>query len=137
MRTDIFIFCVVLFAPVIAGCSEDDATMATEKAPVTLNWSGVTINLDETPTWCLTRSNSWVALSNYRDKSQYYISWEGGMSLGLKKNAQLKVSTDGGKPETQALTAFEISTDGVNYTYSFTGDNGASGTFTFPIDEEL
>lgn len=137
MRTDIFIFCAVLCSSVMVGCSEDDAVVTPEKVPVTLNWSGVTINLDESPTWCLTRSNSSVALTNYRDKSQYYIVWDGGMSPGPKTNAELKISTDGGKPETQKLTAFEISTDGVNYTYSFSGDNGVSGTFTFPIDEEL
>ena len=137
MRTDLFILCTVLFSPVLAGCSEEETSFTPEKVSVTLNWRGITVNLDESPSWCLTRSNSCVALTNYREKSQYYISWDGGMTPGKKTNARLKISTDGSKPETQELTAFEISTDGVNYTYSFTDSNGASGIFSFPIDEEL
>ena len=137
MKTDLFILSAVLFSSVFIGCSEEETILTPEKVSVTLNWNGIKINLDESPSWCLTRSNSWVALTNYPEKSQYYINWDGGMSPGKKTNAQLKISTEGSKPETQELTSFEISTDGVNYTYSFTGSNGASGIFTFPIDEEL
>lgn len=136
MKKKSYILMAALAAMSMAACSEDDDVLVPEKLPVEMSWDGLTINQEESPQWCVTRSNSWAAMTNISEKSQYYLSWEGGMNPGEKSNAMLKISSHGSKPVEYELSTFIITSDGVNYTYSFSNTAGASGSFTFPLENE-
>lgn len=136
MKTKSYIFLAALTALSMAACSDDNEVIVPEKSPVEMTWDGLTINQNESSEWCVSRSNSWAAMTNVSEKSQYYLSWDGGMDPGEKSNAILKISSHGSKPVEYGLSNFVITTDGVNYTYSFSNTAGASGSFTFPIETE-
>lgn len=136
MKKKSYIFLAALAALSMAACSEDNDVIIPEKSPVEMIWDGLTINQNESPQWCVSRSNSWVAMTNVSEKSQYYLSWDGGLSVGEKSNASLRISANGSKPVEYELSTFVITYDGVNYTYSFSSADGASGSFTFPLETE-
>lgn len=118
----------------LAACDNDENVMIPEKNPVEMSWDGVSINQEESPQWCMARSNHWIALSDYESKSQYFLTWEGGFVSGKKENAVLMVSSNGSKPVQYELATLEILSEGVNCTILFADYNGATGRFQFPFE---
>lgn len=117
-----------------AACSDSDKVEIPDSATVEVSWDGLTINQEESPEWCLARSNKWIALSNYDEKTQYYLSWDGGYTSGAKENAVLQVSLNGGAPEEYLLSSMNVANDGVNCVITFSNSNGATGKFEFPLE---
>lgn len=115
---------------------DEEALTASEEKFTALTWNETNINTAESPQWCLSRSNNWVALTNYNEKKQYYIKWDGGMSKGIKKNPIFKISTNGESPKDQSIKSMELHSDGIYCTITFTGENGESGVFIFPLSGE-
>lgn len=118
----------------LAACDDDENVIIPEKNPVEMSWDGVSINQEESPQWCMARSNRWIALSDYESKSQYYLTWEGGFVSGMKENAVLRVSSNGSNPVQHELSTLEIFSDGVNCTILFADHNGTTGKFQFPFE---
>lgn len=128
------IFIPAVLAVFMTACSDEPETfIMPEEGPTTLSWDSVVINVDDDSDWCLSRSNSWVAFTDYDNKSQYMLQWEGGMDNGEKHDAVLKVALNGGAPQENSITTFTLTQDGVNCIISFTTTDGKSGMFNFPL----
>lgn len=123
-----------VLAVFMTACSDEpEAFIMPEEGPTTLSWDSVMISVDDDSDWCLSRSNSWVAFTDYDNKSQYVLQWEGGMNNGEKQDAILKVALNGQAPQEYTISKCVLSQDGVNCSIDFTATNGNSGTFTFPL----
>ena len=123
-------------AAVFAGCSKDDDTEYQREPtlPVTLEWNGVEIDQTEGTEWCLTRSNKLVAFTNYDEKTQYCLTWEGGLKKGEKENPVLYVSKDGSLPEEYKVSYLLLDSNGINTTLTFQCEDGTSGKIVYAIE---
>lgn len=92
-----------------------------------------TISIANDIDWTLTRTNKYVALSNYEEKTQYYLTWEGGITSGKKSDGKMRVSTNGSQPVDSGLTEVEVVNDGVNCKVHFVTEGNKEGTFIFPL----
>lgn len=129
------IFLSTLLAVFLTACSDDEPQtyVAPEAGPTTLSWDGEVINVDDDSDWCMSRSNCWVAFTDYDNKSQYLLQWEGGMNSGEKHDALLKVALNGSSPQVSTVTTCTLTHDGVNCTINFTTADGETGAITFPL----
>ncbi len=132
MKT-IYNILLLLFLTFVTACSNEEVIIPAEKSPAIITWDGVTINVEQSPQWCVARSNRWVAFTNYGEKSQYHISWDGDMAMGKKEKALLRISDNGGAPVDYRLKSLELSSDGINCTLTFVGINGETGSLIFPL----
>lgn len=117
----------------LAGCSDDEVLQPIEKADVSFSWVNMNVNVSENPQWSFSRSNHWVAMTNYAEKTQCYIEWHGDMAQGEKTDGQLKIAQNGAIPVTHKLKNLTLSSDGINCTLSFLSEDNYSGTFVFPL----
>ena len=129
----ILLFVFTIFMLTFYSCSKEHNVSVIEKKSATITWNEENINFAESSQWCLSRSNRWIAMTNYSQKTQYYIEWEGGMSEGIKRNPMFKISNNGNGPTNQNITTLELKSDGINCTLTFSGKNGESGFLTFPL----
>lgn len=126
----LFISCSLL---TLLSCNDEKTAPVITSNDTIITWGDETIDTSESSQWCLSRSNSWIALTNYNERTQYYMEWEGGMSQGIKSNPRFRISTNGGSPISQSINELELKSDGINCTLTFTGENGQSGSITFPL----
>ena len=73
------------------------------------------IALDRPNDWGLTFSDQFVAITNIDKKSQYQLTWNGGLSPGKKSNAVLKVVKYGQLAEITLLSDITIVNGGSDY----------------------
>ena len=131
----VLMYASVLAAALTAGCSKEEAPYEREPTlPVTMEWANVDINQTEDLDWCLTRSNSMVAFTNYPEKTQYCLTWEGGLKPGLKENARLYAAVDGAVPTEYKVSRLDIESNGINTTLTFECENSTKGKIVYAIE---
>ncbi|RRN77921.1 hypothetical protein EIM50_17155 [Pseudoxanthomonas sp. SGD-10] len=94
----------------------DDNNTNLEK----FSWRNETILLNQANHWGSTYSNHSFAISNLESKSQFYLTWEGGLSPGQKSKPVLKIVKNGTLVETTFLSTLYIfaENDGFHITFS-------------------
>lgn len=117
----------------LCSCATESVYTSDNRVPSGLKWNDMEIDPTVDTKWSLSRSNSWVALTNYNEKSQVYLSWEGGMGEGNKENAILKHSENGQAPIEYPLESLSMSHDGENLSIIFTGQNNEKGSIKIPL----
>ena len=122
---------VIAGAAVLSSCSDDNygKVALPEPQPVSIQWSGLNVDLQRDSDWSMSRSNKWVAFTNYDEKTQYYVNW-GDETLIMK------VIENGAQPKTYNLKSIDFKNDGVNGTITFLDENNNRGTITYPVWEE-
>lgn len=118
------LICILLTASVVA-CNDEPEGPAVEHVTATpaLVWDGTTIPLGEDNGWSLSRTNQWIAVTNYTAKSQYVLRL---------MDKTLSVALDGHTPKTVALDSVSTVSDGVRATYTFTSES-KQGTLTIEL----
>ena len=126
------IFLPAIFAMILTGCSDSpEDFVVPEEGPIEMSWDGLTVKVEDGSDWCLSRSNSWIAMTNYANKTQYYLQWEGGMESGDKTEVVFKIALDGAAPQEYEISSCSLSHDGINCSITFSSNTGEKGCFTF------
>ena len=122
---------VIAGTAVFSSCSDDSNgnIVIPEALPVSIQWNDLTLNFQDDSDWSMSRSNKWVAFTNYDDKTQYYLNWGDATPL-------LKVVENGAQPEVYNLKSIDFKNDGVNGTITFVDENGRKGIISYPVWEE-
>ena len=71
-------------------------------------WQGTSIQLDRENLWSLTRFPNRAAVTNFKEKTQYFLYWEGNMTDGHKPEALLKIGRYGNPVQTIRLDQLTI-----------------------------
>ena len=117
----------------LCSCATESIYYSDSKLPSGLKWNDMEIDPTVDTKWSISRSNSWVALTNYNEKSQVFLSWDGGMGEGNKENAILKHSENGQAPIEYPLESLSMSHDGENLSIIFSGHNNEKGSIKIPL----
>ena len=96
-------------------------------------WKNYEANLATNDEWCISRSNSWIAFTNYDTKTQYMVNWEGGMSNGEKENATVSLLKTGNNPLVYKIAYFNVDSDGTDCTINFLTTDKSEGVIHFPL----
>ena len=120
-------------ALMFTGCSTESEIFVPLEVDNGLVWQSFSVDPQNNTDWSTSRSNKWIAVTNYEEKSQYLIEWEGGMNSGEKENATLKISQNGGAPVEYPLQSLILYNDGENCSMSFTGLNKEKGSIKIPL----
>lgn len=118
-------------AAVFPSCSDDtaDSVALPEPQPVSIQWNGLTVNLQKDNDWSMSRSNKWVAFTNYGEKTQYHICWG-------EDTPAITVVENGKTSGTLGIKTIDFKNDGVNGTITFTDENNNKGVIIYPVWEE-
>jgi hypothetical protein len=71
-------------------------------------WDGTKIELDKVNNWSTTILFDRYAVTSIADKKQYVIAWSGGLTVGDKTAATLKIAADGQQTQTVSLTKLTV-----------------------------
>ena len=114
-----------------SSCSDDKAesVILPEPQPASIQCNGLNVNLKTDNDWSMSRSNKWVAFTNYDEKTQYYISWG-------EEAPSVKVVENGKAPSELNIKSIDFKNDGVNGTITFTDENNDQGIIIYPVWEE-
>ena len=100
---------IILSAGLPPACKEDDGNISSpQEVTPSFFWEGSSFQLETDNGWGITRFANRVALSNFHQKCQYHLSWDGGSGAGEKTNGILKISEAGKKLQTIRLDALLI-----------------------------
>lgn len=82
------------------------------------------VELDKANSWGFTCYENKVVMTNYSEKSQYVLAWDGDLGVGTKENAKLTVVKAGEVSEPLTLAGMEVLdvTDG-RYSVAFSSTN--------------
>ena len=83
-------------------------TASPQEVTPSFFWEGSSFQLEADNGWGITRFANRVALSNFHQKCQYHLSWDGGSGAGEKTNGILKIAEAGKKLQTIRLDALLI-----------------------------
>lgn len=127
---------LAIMAAAVSSCNDDDVTnpeVSVINDAEAFVWNGENIALDADNGWSLSRTNSWIAVTNNGQQTQYMLKWQGGMATGAKTDATLSFAVNGGKPVTTPVSDMSLTTDGTRCQIVFTAD-GRAGSLTFAIN---
>lgn len=109
IHTFVIAFQFIILSAVLTACKEDDGNISSpQKVTPSFFWEGSSFQLEADNGWSITRFANRVALSNFHQKCQYHLSWDGGSGAGEKTNGILKISEAGKKLQTIRLDALLI-----------------------------
>ena len=96
----------------LSCCAEESLTINVIEAerPLVAEfiWRYDSIQLEIPNNWSLTRFRNRAAVTNFEEKTQYFLYWEGGMTDGEKSNALLKVGKQGQAAESIELDHLSV-----------------------------
>lgn len=128
---------LVILAPAIfTACEDDDHAATTTELTPAFTWADTNIPLETDNGWGVTRYKDHIALSNFNEKCQYLLAWDGNMANGEKSNAFLKIAQAGRQLQNLPLDKLSIRfIDGKYYRIEFAqGDK--TGTLILSIDTD-
>jgi lipoprotein len=109
IHTFVIAFQFIILSAVLTACKEDDGNISSpQEATPSFFWEGSSFQLEADNGWSITRFANRVALSNFHQKCQYHLSWDGGSGAGEKTNGILKIAEAGKKLQTIRLDALLI-----------------------------
>ena len=109
MHTPVLACLLFFLSAVLTACKEDDGNISSpQEVTPSFFWEGSSFQLEADNGWSITRFANRVALSNFHQKCQYHLSWDGGSGAGEKTNGILKISEAGKKLQTIRLDALLI-----------------------------
>ena len=109
IHTFVIAFQFIILSAVLTACKEDDGNISSpQEVTPSFFWEGSSFQLEADNGWGITRFANRVALSNFHQKCQYHLSWDGGSGAGEKTNGILKIAEAGKKLQTIRLDALLI-----------------------------
>ena len=124
IHTFVIAFQFIILSAVLTACKEDDGNISSpQEVTPSFFWEGSSFQLETDNGWGITRFANRVALSNFHQKCQYHLSWDGGSGAGEKTNGILKIAEAGKKLQTILLDKLLIEDiDGMYYNIHFQKD---------------
>lgn len=113
-----------------SACKDNDVagvSIATRTTPA-FYWQSTAIQLDTAYNWTVTRYKNYIALTNYDEKCQYVLSWDGDLSDGTKTDAILQTSKQGSELQTDTLDVLTLENVYGTYYYFALGKGETNGT---------
>lgn len=105
IHTFVIAFQFIILSAVLTACKEDDGNISSpQEVTPSFFWEGSSFQLETDNGWGITRFANRVALSNFHQKCQYHLSWDGGSGAGEKTNGILKIAEAGKKLQTIVST---------------------------------
>ena len=96
IHTFVIAFQFIILSAVLTACKEDDGNISSpQEVTPSFFWEGSSFQLEADNGWGITRFANRVALSNFHQKCQYHLSWDGGSGAGEKTNGILKIAEAG------------------------------------------
>lgn len=135
MKKNLLYTSLFLLTAVVAGCSNDDNVTQPEKEQLnySFKWKGYEADATNETEWCMSRSNRWVAFTDFEKKTQFMVNWSGGMSDGEKEDATVSLTREGNQPVKYRIAYFNLTKDGEDCTIDFITSDGSEGVVHFPL----
>ena len=112
IRTSIHLISVGLFTFIILlSCTKTEVSLPPQEEQTLTPgfvWQSTSIQLNTENLWSLTRFQNRAAVTNFKEKTQYFLYWEGDMTDGVKQEALLKVGRYGNPIQTIKLDQLTI-----------------------------
>lgn len=136
INTLTFALLVILAPALLTACEDDDCATIPTELTLAFTWGDTNIPLEVDNGWGVTRYKDHIALSNFNEKCQYLLTWDGNMGNGEKSNAFLKIAKVGEQLQNLQLDKLSILfIDGKYYRIEFAQGN-KTGTLILSIDTE-
>lgn len=129
IRTSVIAFRFIILSAVLTACNENDRNDSPlrEVTPA-FSWDEDSFRLETDNGWGITRFANRIALSNFSQKRQYHLSWNGSSGVGEKTDGVLKIAEAGKELQTIPLDKLLIEDiDGMYYNIRFQ-KSGKTGT---------
>lgn len=129
------IYILLLLPAVLGSCVTEDSVCVPEITPLNYSFKWKSYEADATNDyeWCMTRSNRYVAFTDYDSQTQFMVKWDGGMSDGDKEDATVSLTREGKEPLVYKIAYFNLTKEGENCTIDFLTSDGSEGLIHFPL----
>lgn len=124
IHTFILAFQFIILPVVFTACKDDGGNISPlQEATPAFSWEENSFLLETDNGWGITRFSNRIALSNFSQKRQYHLSWNGGSGAGEKTGGVLRIAEAGKKLQTILLDKLLIEDiDGMYYNIHFQKD---------------
>ena len=126
----------LLFLPALLGsCASEESISIPDYTPMNYSFKWKSYEADATTDyeWCMTRSNKYVAFTDYDAQTQFMVKWDGGMGDGEKEEATVSLTRKGNEPLVYKIAYFNLTKQGDNCTIDFLTSDGSEGVVHFPL----
>lgn len=131
-----FIFSIITIAALFSSCVTDKNVCLPQEQVFEnslFRWKNYEADLSKEDNWCISRSNQWVAFTDYDNHTQYMVNWDGGMGNGDKGDAVLTLIKEDQPPLVYKIGYFNIDSDGTECTINFLTNDKSEGVIHFPL----
>lgn len=124
IHTFILAFQFIILPAVFTACKDDSGNISPlQEVTPAFSWEENSFLLETDNGWGITRFSNRIALSNFNQKRQYHLSWNGGSGAGEKTGGVLRIAEAGKKLQTILLDKLLIEDiDGMYYNIHFQKD---------------
>lgn len=121
IHTFILAFQFIILPAVFTACKDDSGNISPlQEVTPAFSWEENSFLLETDNGWGITRFSNRIALSNFNQKRQYHLSWNGGSGAGEKTGGVLRIAEAGKKLQTILLDKLLIEDiDGMYYNIHF------------------
>lgn len=121
IHTFILAFQFIILPAVFTACKDDGGNISPlQEVTPAFSWEENSFLLETDNGWGITRFSNRIALSNFSQKRQYHLSWNGGSGAGEKTSGVLRIAEAGKKLQTILLDKLLIEDiDGMYYNIHF------------------
>mgnify|MGYP007135766376 CR=1 FL=1 len=134
IHTFILAFQFIILPAVFTACKDDGGNISPlQEVTPAFSWEENSFLLETDNGWGITRFSNRIALSNFSQKRQYHLSWNGGSGAGEKTSGVLRIAEAGKKLQTILLD--KLYTDYLSIRKLVEQESAGFQTIAVEIDE--